>query len=117
MKKSILFLILGLALSIISCQDKKSTKEELLPMGVSKIVVKETFNAGGYTYINGENGIWLAVGQTNIELNKAYYYQGALEMRNFHSKELNRDFPLIYFLFHQMYKPNRLSDLPKSKNL
>ena len=105
MKKSILFLILGLALSIISCQDKKSTKEELLPMGVSKIVVKETFNAGGYTYINGENGLWLAVGQTNIELNKAYYYQGALEMRDFHSKELNRDFPQIYFL-------NSISETP-----
>ena len=105
MKKSILFLILGLAISVISCQDKKSNKEEMLPMGVSKITVKETFNAGGYTYINGTNGVWLAVGQTNIELNKAYYYQGALEMRNFHSKELNRDFEQIYFL-------NSISDTP-----
>lgn len=105
MKKSISFVILGLALSIVSCQDKKTTKEELLPMGVSKIVAKETFNAGGYTYINGKNGVWLAVGQTNIELNKAYYYQGALEMKNFHSKELNRDFPQIYFL-------NAISDTP-----
>ena len=114
MKKSILFLILGLALSIISCQDKKSTKEELLPMGVSKIVVKENFNAGGYTYINGENGLWLAVGQTNIELNKAYYYQGALEMRDFHSKELNRDFPQIYFLNSISETPTAISK-PKAK--
>ncbi len=105
MKKSISFIILGLALCTVSCQDKKTSKEELLPMGVSKIVAKETFNAGGYTYINGQNGLWLAVGQTNIKLNKAYYYQGALEMRNFHSKELNRDFPLIYFL-------NAISDTP-----
>ncbi|PKQ61530.1 hypothetical protein BZG02_15170 [Labilibaculum filiforme] len=99
-------MILGLAIFSFACQSKKAeNKEATLPLGVSKVVVKETFNAGGYTYINGSNDLWLAVGQRPIEVGKSYYYKGALEMRNFHSKELNRDFPLIYFL-------NTISDTP-----
>jgi len=92
-------MILGLAIFSFACQSKKTeNKEAALPLGVSKIVVKETFNAGGYTYLNGNNDLWLAVGQQPIEIGKTYYYKGALEMKNFHSKELNRDFPVIYFL-------------------
>lgn len=107
--RSILLFIASLAIFTVACQSKKSDKKEaMLPMGVSKIVVKETFNAGGYSYINGENNVWLAVGQRPIEVGKSYYYKDALEMRNFHSKELNRDFPLIYFL-------NTISETPIEK--
>lgn len=99
-------MILGLAIFSFACQSKKTeNKEASLPLGVSQIIVKETFNAGGYTYINGNNDLWLAVGQRSIEVGKTYYYKGALEMKNFHSKELNRDFPLIYFL-------NSISETP-----
>lgn len=106
MKKSILLIILGLAIFSFACQSKKTeNKKAPLPPGVSQIIVKETFNAGGYTYINGANDLWLAVGQRPIDIGKTYYYKGALEMKNFHSKELNRDFPVIYFL-------NTISDTP-----
>ncbi|WP_461633531.1 hypothetical protein [Labilibaculum euxinus] len=111
MKRSILLMILGLAIFSFACQSKKTENQEAtLPLGVSKVVVKETFNAGGYTYINGNNDLWLAVGQRPIEVGKAYYYKGALEMKNFHSKELNRDFPVIYFL-------NTISDTPIENNM
>jgi hypothetical protein len=99
MKKSISLLFLALAFVTFSCQSKKTENQEAaLPDGLSKIIVKETFNAGGYSYINGTNDIWVAVGQKSIVVGKTYYYKDALEMRNFHSKELNRDFPLIYFI-------------------
>ncbi|PKQ64744.1 hypothetical protein BZG01_13775 [Labilibaculum manganireducens] len=111
MKRSILLTILGLAFFSFACQSKKTENQEAtLPLGVSKVLVKETFNAGGYTYINGNNDLWLAVGQRPIEVGKAYYYKGALEMKNFHSKELNRDFPVIYFL-------NTISDTPIENNM
>ncbi|MDM8160859.1 hypothetical protein QUH73_13630 [Labilibaculum sp. K2S] len=111
MKRSILLMILGLAIFSSACQSKKTENQEAtLPLGVSKVVVKETFNAGGYTYINGNNDLWLAVGQRPIETGKTYYYKGALEMKNFHSKELNRDFPVIYFL-------NTISDTPIENNM
>lgn len=104
-------MILGLAIFSSACQSKKTENQEAtLPLGVSKVVVKETFNAGGYTYINGNNDLWLAVGQRPIETGKTYYYKGALEMKNFHSKELNRDFPVIYFL-------NTISDTPIENNM
>ncbi|WP_372751392.1 hypothetical protein [Labilibaculum sp.] len=99
MKKSISLVLLTLAFVTFSCQSKKTeNKEAALPVGVSKIVVKQTFDAGGYSYINGTNDVWVAVGKNSIEVGKTYYYKNALEMRNFHSKELNRDFPLIYFI-------------------
>ncbi|MBN2597705.1 hypothetical protein [Labilibaculum sp.] len=111
MKRSILLMILGLAIFSFACQSKKTENQETsLPLGVSKVIVKETFNAGGYTYINGSNDLWLAIGQRPIEVGKAYYYKGALEMKNFHSKELNRDFPVIYFL-------NTISDTPIENNM
>ncbi len=104
-------MILGLAIFSFACQSKKTENQETsLPLGVSKVIVKETFNAGGYTYINGSNDLWLAIGQRPIEVGKAYYYKGALEMKNFHSKELNRDFPVIYFL-------NTISDTPIENNM
>lgn len=99
MKKSILLVFLALAFVTLSCQSNKTENQEAaLPLGVNKITVKETFDAGGYSYINGTNDIWVAVGQKSIVVGKTYFYKDALEMRDFHSKELNRDFPLIYFL-------------------
>lgn len=104
-------MILGLAIFSFACQSKKTeNKEAPLPLGVSQIMVKETFNAGGYTYINGTKDLWLAVGQRPIEVGKTYYYKDALEMKNFHSKELNRDFPVIYFL-------NTISETPIANEL
>jgi hypothetical protein len=72
-------------------------------MGPSQheVVVKEAFQAGGYTYLRvteNNNEMWLATPPVEATAGQTMYYEGGFEMTNFKSKELNRTFESIYFL-------------------
>jgi len=63
--------------------------------------VLETMNSGGYTYVkldmNGEE-LWVAGPTTpGIEVGQEIGFNGAMEMRDFHSKSLDRTFESILF--------------------
>jgi hypothetical protein len=69
--------------------------------GIHKVIVDEVIQAGGYTYLNvSENSkkTWLAVPGMNVSKGDKLSYSDGLEMKDFHSKELNRTFPSILFL-------------------
>ncbi len=62
--------------------------------------VAETMDAGGYTYVlvdTGSNKLWAAASQFAVKAGDQVTVPDAMPMNNFHSKSLNRDFPLIYF--------------------
>jgi len=65
--------------------------------------VLETMNSGGYTYVHLDTGtekIWAAGPETETEINvgqKVTMGKG-MPMQNFHSKTLERDFSVIYFV-------------------
>jgi len=62
--------------------------------------VVETFDSGGYTYIQLDTGtgkIWAAVGQTKVTAGDTISLQNGPVMRDFHSKSLDRTFPEIIF--------------------
>ena len=63
--------------------------------------VIETIDASGYTYVqvavNGED-IWLAGPKTTLTKGDSVNVDTSSPMNNFHSKTLNRDFPIIYFV-------------------
>ena len=62
--------------------------------------VTETMNAGGYTYVlvdTGTNKTWAAATQFPVKLGDAVTVADSEAMTDFHSKSLNRDFPVIYF--------------------
>jgi hypothetical protein len=62
--------------------------------------VVETFDSGGYTYIQLDDGakkIWAAVGQTKVAVGDKISLQNGPVMSNFHSKTLDRTFPEIIF--------------------
>ena len=62
--------------------------------------VVETFDSGGYTYIQLDTGtgkIWAAVGQTKVTAGDKISLQNGPVMRDFHSKSLDRTFPEIIF--------------------
>lgn len=65
--------------------------------------VIESIDASVYTYVqaklNGEN-IWLAGPKTMITQGGSIDVDTRAPMRNFHSKALNRDFPVVYFVDH-----------------
>ncbi len=97
-------LILAIFIGIISCEPRQGKSVEEAPLkqnNLHEIVVQEVIQARNYTYLRAvENGeeIWMAVLKGNIETGKTYYYDKAMEMQNFNSKDLDRSFDKIYFL-------------------
>ena len=65
------------------------------------IKVSEVIQGGSYTYISAtENGIakWIAVAKQEVNPGEVLYYYDALPMENFHSKEIDKTFDVIYFV-------------------
>jgi len=68
--------------------------------GTSGTVV-ETMDAGGYTYVqvdDGANKIWAAAPQFDVKVGDQVIVPQGMEMMNYHSKTLNRDFSSVYFV-------------------
>lgn len=82
-----------------------------LPPGVKAVVADDVIQVDSYTYIHGKSGeaaIWLAGPTIDAQKGKTYYYRGGMEMKDFHSKALDRTFESIYFV-------SLLSDSPQLK--
>jgi hypothetical protein len=65
------------------------------------IVVKEVQQTSSYTYLyvneNSEE-YWIAVNKMDVEVGDDFYYEDALEMKEFKSKELDRVFEQVFFV-------------------
>jgi len=62
--------------------------------------VLETMNAAGYTYIQVDSGAakeWVAVPETRVAVGDQVSYRPGMEMKDFHSKSLDRTFSSIIF--------------------
>lgn len=63
--------------------------------------VAETVDAGGYTYVrlevNGES-LWAAGPTTAMAVGDTIAFSTMIPMKDFHSKTMNRDFPVLYFV-------------------
>jgi hypothetical protein len=97
----ILILIIGMSL-LLSCNQKS---KEYAPVGISdsqhEVVIKEVLQAGGYTYLlveEANNEYWMAVSQTEAKEGDKIYYETAMEMTDFESKELDKVFDKILFV-------------------
>ncbi|SHJ42519.1 hypothetical protein SAMN02745165_02326 [Malonomonas rubra DSM 5091] len=68
--------------------------------GTSGTVV-ETMNAAGYTYVQVDSGtekIWAAAPAFEVKVGDSVVVPDGMAMNNYHSKTLNRDFPVVYFV-------------------
>jgi len=68
--------------------------------GVTGTVV-ETMNAAGYTYVQVDNGkekIWAAAPQFTVAVGDSVVVPEGMAMHDYHSKSLNRDFSVVYFV-------------------
>ena len=123
--------MLVLGLMIFSCVRNKNFKEATnepqtqmqteMDMGgapaISSHVVKveEVIQGSTYTYLQvSENGqdIWIAVNKMEVEPGETCYYEKALKMENFTSKELARTFDVIYFVSQLSKDPLMTSSQP-----
>lgn len=108
--KTYQLLIIALLVISTSCvKNKKGVHQTTQTATEEKaFVVKEVIQTSSYTYLKvDENAMerWVAISKTNAQVGEKYYYDSALQMNNFHSKELNRNFEIIYFI-------NQASTLP-----
>ncbi|MEN8140918.1 MAG: DNA-binding protein [Thermodesulfobacteriota bacterium] len=107
----VLFLIL--ALTFMGCS-KSEEKQKKAPPAEKQIIsgtiapaqtelagkVVETFDSGGYTYLQLESGdklIWAAIAQTAMEVGQEVALINGPVMKDFYSRTLERTFPEIIF--------------------
>jgi hypothetical protein len=63
--------------------------------------VVEVIQGNSYTYIKAKENMaekWMAVSKQDVQTGTVYYYDEALPMNNFHSKEIDRTFDEIFFV-------------------
>jgi ribosomal protein S17 len=63
--------------------------------------VVETMNAAGYTYVQVDTGsekIWAAAPEFQVKVGDSVAVPEGMPMPNYHSKTLNRDFDMVYFV-------------------
>jgi len=63
--------------------------------------VVETMNSGGYTYVQVDTGtekIWAAAPEFQVKVGDPVVVPKGMAMANYHSKTLNRDFDVVYFV-------------------
>lgn len=72
-------------------------------------------NAGGYTYARlqtPQGDVWIAANEFPVKTGERLSATRNMPMENFHSKTLNRDFPLIYFVTNVAREGETLSAHP-----
>ncbi len=107
------FFMLGAAIifSLSACESKERVKapNQNQSMGASHqtasaghtVTVEEVIQAKSYTYLRvneGNQEYWIATAKQIIEKGQTLNYSQGLEMKNFTSKELGRDFETIWFV-------------------
>jgi hypothetical protein len=91
--------IASLVASLVFAASLACSQEAAGPGGFSGKVA-ETMAAGGYTYVlvdTGTNKIWAAATRFQVKPGDSVAVPDAMPMNNFHSKSLDRDFPVIFF--------------------
>ncbi|HAX95547.1 MAG TPA: DNA-binding protein [Prolixibacteraceae bacterium] len=103
-----------LLLVLAACSGNQNNQSaQVMPGEVNAFIVSEVIHGSQYTYLQvNENGAskWMAVVRQEVKAGDKYYYDSGLEMKNFHSKELDRTFEVIYFV-------NKISKTQLTENL
>ncbi|MEJ2596516.1 MAG: hypothetical protein P8100_15630 [bacterium] len=94
-----------LALTVVlqSCESESAySKMKVENPLLREVVVKEVLQTSSYTYLKFEeenDSYWAAISRReDIRNGGTYYFDNYMEMKNFQSKELDRNFESIYFI-------------------
>lgn len=108
------FLMLILVVVFSSCVRNKNGVAVQNPTTANSKVfeVTEVIQASSYSYMKVKENMaerWVAVTKQDVKVGDVYYYDEALQMTNFVSKDLDRTFDEIYFI-------NQISKTPLATN-
>jgi hypothetical protein len=98
-----IFVMLILVVVFSSCVRNKNGQmtQTQLPADGKSFEVVEVIQGSSYTYIKAKESLgekWMAVSKQDVQTGGVYYYDEALPMNNFHSKEIDRTFEEIFFV-------------------
>ena len=86
--------------SVYAEQRNIKTTQKTAP-GTIQGRVTEVIDASGYTYAEVDTGkkkVWAAGPTTALKIGDNIAFTTEMPMENFHSKSMNRDFPVVYFV-------------------
>lgn len=101
MKSILVIIVILVAFTGCVRKNKVPTAQTLDNPSMHEVKVEEVIQTSNYTYLKvSENNadFWIAVGLQEASAGEVYYYDQALEMTNFNSKELDRVFETVYFV-------------------
>ncbi len=123
MKRILFFAVIAMFFASCEPRQGQTAEETQTPApqvntttSMHEIVVEEVIQANAYTYIKaleGSNSIWMAIPKREVEVGNTYYYDQAMEMKNFNSKDLDRTFESVYFLNGISESPSPPSQMAK----
>jgi len=96
-----IFVMLVIVLIFSSCVKNKNVQTLQQADGGKSFEVVEVIQGNSYTYIKAKENMaekWMAVSKQEVQAGSVYYYDEALPMSNFHSKEIDRTFDEIFFV-------------------
>ena len=114
-------IIILLAIGFSACEKKEapeknaSNQSAMQSENLHKVVVEENINASNYTYLKvkeNDNEYWIAVPQMQVQKGETLYFGKSMEMKNFHSEALNRDFESILFVDRVSKTPGNMDIVP-----
>lgn len=110
MKSILTFLSVILLLNLTSCDNQPKTKTEDTPSNFDYSgVVQEVIQTSNYTYCfvkDDKNESWVAITKMDLAVGQTLYFDQGMEMIDFHSKELDRTFPSVFFIQKASTNPN-----------
>lgn len=121
MKINLSILSLTLFVFLISCEStsNKQTSDSAESIFDYSGIVEEVIQTSNYTYCyvtNDKNEHWVAISRMDLHAGETLYFNKGMEMRDFHSKELDRTFPSIFFVQKASTDPTGgmdFSNIPK----
>lgn len=109
MKQIISLVSVIILFALVSCDNSSQQTTTVVSDYSNQGVIQEVLQTSNYTYLlmkEGDIENWMAINRMDLNEGQTLYYNRGAAMQNFHSKELDRDFPTVYFVQEVSITPN-----------
>lgn len=110
MKSILTILSVVILITFYSCEEPTQQKTTTVTSSFENSgVIQEAIQVSSYTYClvkEGSAEYWIAISKMPVKEGQTLYFNKSAEMIDFHSKELDRTFPSIYFIANTSTNPN-----------
>lgn len=98
--RTVLFVIMALVL-FVSCNNETTKVETNVNPNDREVTVKDLLQVSAYTYLyvsENDQEYWIAVSRMEAKKGDVYHFSRSMEMKDFHSKDLDRTFEKVLFV-------------------